>query len=134
MTKTCKRMVALVLVLCCLFACIPAAFAASASTAGNKTANVYLVTSGDKVLRRTTTVTISNTSSLSPIKITIAYTGCSVSATQMTIYPGSTKTFKIYTYLGKVGQVTVSARSMIATSFSLSVTANDNSFCCLYYT
>lgn len=127
------------LVLCVLFISSIAVLPAGALSVNKQTkaTECSIVTCGDKIFGKTTTIKVKNTSDY-PIKVTFTKiedckvkrsTGAGFSSwSSITIYSGSTATFKIKTSLGNSGLVKVKVQSSMGMPYSYSITGS-NYYC-----
>ena len=126
------------IILCVLFISSIAVLPASALTIKTQTkaTECSIVTCGDKIFGKTSTMTVKNTSSY-PIKVTfIKIEDCKVtrstgagftSWSSITIYGGGSASFKIKTSLGNSGWVTVRVQSSMGMPYSYTITGNNYS-------
>jgi len=135
MSKKLRRILSLALVLCCLLSCIPSAFAERTySVNRSKSSKVSIITCGDTIFRRTTKVTIQNTSKVDSfnsgtiIVNILSHNGCSYSGYHVIkIAPGTSKTFNIYTWRGSVGDTILKIEAADCGAISCAVKVNDKS-------
>ncbi len=112
------------LILCFLFA-FSFSLSASALTVSKKQKEATyctIVTCGDSIITKTSTVTFTNTS-ISPVLIEeVSESGCSSDLVKSTVSAGSQKTFKIKTKFGKSGKVKIKITSLHGTSYTYTIT------------
>lgn len=127
MKKNLLRILSLSLVVCLLIACIPSASAINATASKSVTFDV--ITCGDKIFWRTTTVTIKNNGTKLDQTLSIKNTSinCTVNPKSITLSPGGTATFRITTPLGKAGETFINVSPLYSGTVSCSITDNDNS-------
>lgn len=126
------------LILCVVFVASIAVLPASALTIKQQTkaTECSIVTCGDKIFGKTSTMTVKNTSSY-PIKVTfIKIQDCKVtrstgagfsSWSSITIYGGGSASFKIKTSLGNAGLVRVRVQSTMGMPYSYTLNGNNYS-------
>ena len=132
MSKKLMRVLSLTLVVCLLMACVPSASAWNQSF--NKKASYSVITCGDKILGKTSTVTVKNNSS-DPIKLTMTQisnckvyrsTGAGFSSwSSITIYSGASASFTIKTSLGKAGEVRFSIENYFGGQVACDITTKN---------
>lgn len=138
MKKSVIRILSLVLVLVTFASLMPCAMAA-----GYKTKNGWIITTGDKLFTKKSTVTIKNTTLYEPIKVTITgISGCTVIrgsgaswsggliGGSFIVYPNGKATFYINTKLGNTGCVDYKVTGCYGGSVSYRISAQKvNAYC-----